>query len=128
MRLIRKPRSTNFPGQEKRGAPGGRALPTSALVQFGFLALLASAGTLLAQERIIWMKQDYDPLLNVAFSHDGSMLAGSMLALGREDSNTSDFLRASDGKLIRSFSGSHNTTNDLVFTLDNQYLINGTGS
>ncbi len=87
------------------------------------LAWIVAAGTVQAQsERVIWSKQDADPLLNVAFSSDGSILA-----LGREDSNTSDFLRAIDGSLIRSFTASHNTTNDLVFTLDDQYLINGTG-
>jgi WD40 repeat protein len=71
---------------------------------------------------ILWTKQDADPYTHVAFSHDGTILA-----LGRGDSNTSDFLNAANGDLIRSFTGQHNTTNDLVFTLDDQYLINGGG-
>jgi len=92
-------------------------------IQLVVLALLLLSGTVAAQrETIIWSKQDADPLLNVAFSTDGSMLA-----LGRQDSNTSDFLDADTGNLIRSFTGNHNTTNDLVFTLDDQYLINGVG-
>jgi WD40 repeat protein len=92
-------------------------------IQLVVLAWTVSAGTVVAQsERVIWSKQDADPLLNVAFSSDGSILG-----LGRQDSNASDFLRAIDGSVIRSFSGSHNTTNDMVFTLDDQYLINGTG-
>ena len=74
-------------------------------------------------ERIIWQKQDADPYLNVAFSTNGSMLA-----LGREDSNTTDLLNAKNGNLIRSLTASHNRTNEAVFTLDDQYLINGNGS
>ena len=80
-------------------------------IQLGFLTLLVLAGTVAAQrERTLWSKQDVDPALNVAFSTNGSLLA-----LGREDSNTSDFLNAENGNLMRSFSGQHNTTNDLVF-------------
>src|SRR5437870_318887 len=101
-----------------------RIVPNCVRVCVVVPVLLALAETLLAQgEEIIWRKQDYDPLVNVVFSNDGSILA-----LGREDSNTSDFLRADNGKLIRPFIGNHNTTNDMVFTLDDQYLINGTGS
>jgi len=74
-------------------------------------------------EWIIWTKQDADPYLNVAFSTDGSMLA-----LGREDSNTTDLLKAKNGNLIRSLTATHNRTNEAVFTLDDQYLINGNGS
>jgi WD40 repeat protein len=93
-------------------------------VQLLILTLLIWTGTVLGQqEQIIWSKQDYDPLLNVTFSNNGSILA-----LGREDSNTSDFLKAASGSLIRSFTGSHNRTNDSVFTLDDRFLINGTGS
>ena len=91
-------------------------------IQLLILTWLVSSGIVLAQERIIWSKQDYDPLVNVAFSHNGAVLA-----LGREDSNTADFLNARDGNLIRSFYGSHNRINDSVFTLDDQYLIDGNG-
>jgi WD40 repeat protein len=72
---------------------------------------------------VIWTKTDADPYTHVAFSH-----SGTMLALGRADSNTSDLLNASDGSLIRSFTGQHNGTNAVVFTADDQYLINGCGS
>ena len=51
-----------------------------------------------------------------------------MLALGREDSNTTDLLNAKNGNLIRSLTASHNWTNEAVFTLDDQHLINGNGS
>jgi WD40 repeat protein len=82
------------------------------------------SGTALAQrERILWSKPDGDPLLNVAFSNDGTILA-----LGREDSNTTDLLNAADGSLIRFLDASHNRVNDAVFTLDDQDLIVGTGS
>lgn len=93
-------------------------------IQLVFLTLLALAGTVAAQrERTIWSKQDADSAPAIAFSSDGSLLV-----LGRRDSNTSDFLNADNGNLIRSFSGQHNTTNEAVFTLDGQYLINGIGS
>ena len=72
---------------------------------------------------VLWTKQDADPYTHIAFSH-----SGTILALGRADSNTSDLLNASDGTLIRSFSGQHNGTNDVVFSLDDQYLLNGCGS
>lgn len=85
--------------------------------------LVWTASVLGQGERIIWSKQDADPYLNVAFSHDASILV-----LGREDSNTADFLDANNGNLIRSFYGSHNRVNEAVFTLDNQYLIDGNGS
>ena len=88
------------------------------------LILLLWTGTVLGQdERIIWTQQDADPYLNVAFS-----TTGSMLALGREDSNTTDLLNAKNGNLIRSLTASHNWTNEAVFTLDDQHLINGNGS
>lgn len=88
------------------------------------LALLLATGTALAQgERILWSKPDADPLLDVVFSNDGSILA-----LGREDSNACDLLNASNGSLIRVFDASHNRVNDAVFTLDDQDLIVGTGS
>jgi WD40 repeat protein len=74
-------------------------------------------------EQILWSKEDAEPLLNVAFSTDGTILA-----LGREDSNTTDLLNASDGSLIRSLTASHNRVNDAVFTFDDQDLIVGTGS
>jgi WD40 repeat protein len=88
------------------------------------LAWLVCTGTALAQrERILWSKPDAEPLLNVAFSNDGTILA-----LCREDSNTSDFLNSADGSLIRSFDASHNRINDAVFTFDDENLIVGTGS
>jgi WD40 repeat protein len=88
------------------------------------LILFIWTGTALGQnEWIIWTKQDPDPYLNVAFSTNGLMLA-----LGREDSNTTDLLKAKTGDFIRSLTGSHNRTNEAVFTLDDQYLINGNGS
>jgi WD40 repeat protein len=72
---------------------------------------------------ILWSKQDADPYTHVTFSHDGTLLG-----LGRADSNTSDLLSSADGSLIRTFTGQHNGTNDLVFTNDDRYLINGGGS
>ena len=92
--------------------------------QLPALILFIWTGTVLGQdERIIWTKQDADPYLNVAFSTNGSMLA-----LGREDSNTADLLNAKNGNLIRSLTATHNRINEAVFTLDDQYLINGNGS
>jgi WD40 repeat protein len=88
------------------------------------LTCLAAVSTAVAsREQIIWSKPDADPLLNVAFSNDGTILA-----LGREDSNTTDLLNAVDGSLIRVLDASHNRVNDAVFTLDDQDLIVGTGS
>ena len=88
------------------------------------IAWLVWSGTVLGQrERIIWTKPDADPLLNVVFSNDGMTLA-----LGREDSNTTDLLNAADGSLIRALNATHNRVNDAVFTLDDQELIVGTGS
>jgi WD40 repeat protein len=96
-------------------------------IQLPVLILFIWSETALGQygqhERIIWTKQDADPYLNVAFSTNGSMLA-----LGREDSNTTDLLNANDGNLIRSLTATHNRTNEAVFTLDDRYLINGNGS
>jgi hypothetical protein len=78
------------------------------------LAWLLANGTALAQgERILWSKPDADPLLDVVFSNDGSILA-----LGREDSNACDLLNASDGSFIRALDASHNRVNDAVFTLE----------
>jgi WD40 repeat protein len=92
-------------------------------VSLFFLFIFLLSGAVSAQkETIIWSKQDADPYINLAFSHDGSILA-----LGRQDSNTSDFVNAQDGTLIRSFTSRFNSTNDLIFTSDDQYLINGTG-
>jgi WD40 repeat protein len=89
-----------------------------------FFILLLCTGTAFAQrERILWSKPDADPLLNVVFSNDGTILA-----LGREDSNTTDLLNAADGSLIRHLDATHNRVNDAVFTLDDQDLIVGTGS
>ena len=88
------------------------------------LAWLVCTGTALAQrERILWSKPDADPLLDVVFSNDGTILA-----LGREDSNACDLLNASDGSLIRVLDASHNRVNDAVFTFDDENLIVGTGS
>ena len=85
--------------------------------------LLADDAALAQGERILWSKPDADPLLNVVFSNDGTILA-----LGREDSNSCDLLNASDGSLIRVLDASHNRVNDAVFTFDDQDLIVGTGS
>lgn len=94
---------------------------------FIVLVWLVSSGTVLAQlgtrGGTIWSKQDPDPYLNVAFSTNGSILA-----LGREDSNTTDLLDATNGNLIRALTATHNRTNEAVFTLDDQYLIDGNGS
>jgi WD40 repeat protein len=93
-------------------------------IQLLALAWLVATGTTLAQgERILWSKPDADPLLDVVFSNDGTILA-----LGREDSNACDLLNASDGSLIRVLDATHNRVNDAVFTLDDQDLIVGTGS
>jgi WD40 repeat protein len=87
-----------------------------------FTSIICTGTALAQRERILWSKPDTDPLLNVAFSNDGTILA-----LCREDSNTSDFLNAADGSLIRSITATHNRINDSVFTLDDQYLIDGNG-
>lgn len=88
------------------------------------LTSLLWAGTAVAQrEQILWSKSDADPLLDVVFSNDGSILA-----LGREDSNECDLLNAADGSLIRVLNATHNRVNDAVFTFDDQDLIVGTGS
>jgi WD40 repeat protein len=93
-------------------------------LQLLVLTSLLSAGTVLAQrEEILWSKPDADPLLNVVFSNDGTILA-----LGREDSNTTDLLNASDGTIIRVLDATHNRVNDAVFTFDDQDLIVDTGS
>ena len=93
-------------------------------IQLVVLACTIWSGTALAQrERILWSKPDADPLLDVAFSNDGTILA-----LGREDSNTADLLNASNGSLIRVLDASHNQVNDAVFTFDDQDLIVGTGN
>jgi WD40 repeat protein len=88
-----------------------------------FILLLCTATAFGQRERILWSKPDADPLLDVAFSNDGTILA-----LGREDSNACDLLNASDGSLIRVLDASHNRVNDAVFTFDDQNLIVGTGS
>ena len=75
-----------------------------------------------AQTKIFWEKAEADPYTHVAFSH-----SGTMIALGREDSNTSDLLNTSDGTVIRQFSAYHNQVNALVFTPDDQRLITGVG-
>jgi WD40 repeat protein len=94
-------------------------------IQAVLLFILCTGATVAAQgtRTQIWSKTDADPYTHVTFSHDGRTLA-----LGREDGNTSDFLNASDGTLIRTFGGPHNGNNDMVFTLDDQYLITGCGS
>lgn len=91
------------------------------VIYLGLTAFLTARAH--AQEQVIWEKTDADPYTHVAFSHNGQVLA-----LGREDSNTSDFLNSSDGSLIRSFNAYHNGTNAMVFTLDDQYLVTGVGS
>jgi len=91
------------------------------VIYLGLTAFLAARAA--AQETVIWEKTDADPYTHVAFSH-----GGTILALGREDTNTSDFLNSSDGTLIRSYSGIHNGTNVVVFTLDDQYIVSGTGA
>jgi WD40 repeat protein len=48
--------------------------------------------------------------------------------LGRQSGNTSDLLNASDGTVIKQLTRTHNRTNAMVFTLDDQYLISGVGS
>ena len=88
-----------------------------------FILLLCTATAFAQRERILWSKPDTDPLLNVVFSNDGTILA-----LGRKDSNTTDVLNAADGSLIRALDATHNRVNDAVFTLDDQDLIVGTGS
>lgn len=93
-------------------------------IQAVLLLVLFSGAAVPAQKNtILWSKPDADPYTHVAFSHNGQILA-----LGREDSNTSDFLNADDGSLIRSFTAYHNGNNDMVFTLDDQYLVTGCGS
>src|SRR4029450_11351492 len=88
-----------------------------------FILLLCTATAFAQRERILWSKPDGDPWLAVVFSNDGTILA-----LGREDSNTTDLLNAADGSLIRALDATHNRVNDAVFTLDDQELIVGTGS
>ncbi|PYS98958.1 MAG: hypothetical protein DMF63_12860 [Acidobacteria bacterium] len=97
----------------------GKLTSIASVISFFFLVHLPN---LPAQTKVIWQKAEVDPYTHVVFSH-----SGSMLALGREDSNTSDLLNAADGSLIRQFTGRHNAVNDLVFTLDDQYLITGVG-
>jgi WD40 repeat protein len=75
-----------------------------------FILLLCTATTFAQRERILWSKPDADPLLDVVFSNDGAILA-----LGREDSNTTDLLTAADGSLIRALDATHNRVNDAVF-------------
>src|ERR1700755_2607266 len=88
-------------------------------VQSVLLLVLFTGATVAAQgTRAVWTKTDADPYTNVAFSH-----SGEILALGRQDTNTNDFLNAGDGSLIRSFSGNHAGVNALVFTPDDQTLI-----
>jgi WD40 repeat protein len=91
------------------------------VIYLGLTAFLTARAS--AQETVIWEKTDAAPYTHAAFSH-----GGSILALGREDTNTSDFLNSNDGTLIRSYSGNHNGTNALVFTLDDQYIVSGTGA
>jgi WD40 repeat protein len=91
------------------------------VIYLGLTAFLAARAA--AQETVIWEKTDADPYTHVAFSH-----GGSILALGREDSNSSELLNSSDGTLIRSYGGPHNGTNAMVFTLDDQYLVSGVGA
>jgi WD40 repeat protein len=86
---------------------------------FLFVTIFGSA-SLSAQ--IIWSKVEADPYTNVAFSH-----SGSILALGRQDGNTSDFLNSADGTLIRAFESRHNAVNAIVFTQDDQSIITGEG-
>jgi WD40 repeat protein len=88
-----------------------------------FILLICTVTAFGQRERILWSKPDADPLLNVVFSNDGTILA-----LGREDSNTTDLLNAADGSLIRPLDATHNRVNDAVFTPDDQDLIVGTGS
>jgi DNA-binding beta-propeller fold protein YncE len=88
-----------------------------------FFILFSSAGASAQNRTVIWSKTDADPYTHVAFSHDGRILA-----LGRSDSNTSDFLNVLDGSLIRTFGGPHNENNDMVFTLDDRYLVTGCNS
>lgn len=89
-----------------------------------FLLMLALAAGASAQTRqqLVWSVQDADNYIVVAFSPDASLLA-----LGRGSGNTSEFRNAANGSFVRSFEGRNNTTNDLVFTPDGLYLINGTG-
>jgi len=54
-------------------------------VFFLLVFLLLYSVNLQAQTKIIWQKAEVDPYSHVAFSH-----SGSIIALGREDSNTSD--------------------------------------
>lgn len=84
--------------------------------------MVAANTTAIYPQATIWTKQDADHFCRVEFSH-----SGSILALGHGSGNESEFLNSADGSLIRSFSGNHNTTNALLFTIDDQYLINGTG-
>ena len=88
-----------------------------------FVSVICTGSAFAQRERILWSKPDSDPLLDVVFSNDGTILA-----LGREDSNTTDLLSAADGSLIRALDATHNRVNDAVFTLDDQDLIVGTGS
>jgi WD40 repeat protein len=87
------------------------------------LVLFSNVGIAAQDRTVIWTKSDADPYTHVTFSHDGQTLA-----LGRSDSNTSDFLNVSDGSLIRTFGAPHNGNNDMIFTLDDQYLVTGCGS
>src|SRR4029450_12922310 len=80
-----------------------------------FISLVCTATAFAQRERILWSKPDADPLLDVVFSNDGTILA-----LGREDSNTTDLLNAADGSLIRALDATHNRVIDAVFTLDDQ--------
>jgi WD40 repeat protein len=90
------------------------------LVYLGLSAFVAARAH--GQETVIWEFTDAEPYKHVAFSH-----GGSILAVGYGSGNTSQFLNASDGSLIRSYGGPHNTTNALVFSPDDQYLITGVG-
>jgi WD40 repeat protein len=99
-------------------------IDTIVKIQAVLLFILFSGATATAQNRaIIWSKIDADPYTHVAFSHDGRILA-----LGRSDSNSSDFLNASDGTLIRTFGAPHNENNDIIFTLDDQEIVTGCNS
>ncbi|HUR97250.1 MAG TPA: hypothetical protein VMZ26_04200 [Pyrinomonadaceae bacterium] len=91
------------------------------LVSF-LIGLFSLPPTIYSQTKVIWQKTDADPYTHVTFSHDGTIIA-----LGREDSNTTDLLNASNGSVIRQLTTSHNAANVVRFTNDDRYLLSGVG-
>lgn len=90
-------------------------------LQLKLILTIVLAGTAAAPKvKLFRSVQNDEPLINAAFSPDGSTLV-----FGRQDSYTSRFLNAGNGPLLRTYYNQNNNTHNSAISSGGQYLAAG---